>query len=134
MYDPGTCVPWNFSGGSLLRFRDSPSFGFTPLELRKLRALKTPVGIQKFLDDLRRREGADETQRRPSGKMQGHRLHGERNDEQPQARDRDEQRGSRARALDAGGDLVRCAADEADPYKPHERRERKHDTGRHFYG
>ena len=28
------------------------TFGFTPLELRKLRALKTPAGIQKFLDDL----------------------------------------------------------------------------------
>ena len=27
-------------------------FGFTPSELRKLRALKTPAGIQKFLDDL----------------------------------------------------------------------------------
>jgi hypothetical protein len=29
------------------------SFGFTPSELRQLRALKTPAGIQKFLDDLR---------------------------------------------------------------------------------
>src|ERR1700746_3311962 len=28
------------------------SFGFTPSELRQLRTLKTPVGIQKFLDDL----------------------------------------------------------------------------------
>src|SRR5437867_6917961 len=28
------------------------SFDFTPSELRKLRALKTPAGIQKFLDDL----------------------------------------------------------------------------------
>jgi hypothetical protein len=28
------------------------SFGFAPAELRKLRALKTPAGIQKFLDDL----------------------------------------------------------------------------------
>ena len=27
-------------------------FGFTPSELRKLRALRTPAGIQKFLDDL----------------------------------------------------------------------------------
>jgi hypothetical protein len=27
-------------------------FGFTPSELRKLRALKTPAGIQRFLDDL----------------------------------------------------------------------------------
>jgi hypothetical protein len=27
-------------------------FGFTPAELRKLRALKTPVGIQRFLDEL----------------------------------------------------------------------------------
>src|SRR5256714_6490648 len=28
------------------------TFGFTPSELRTLRALKTPAGIQKFLDDL----------------------------------------------------------------------------------
>ena len=28
------------------------TFGFTPLELRQLRALKTPDEIQKFLDDL----------------------------------------------------------------------------------
>lgn len=28
------------------------SFGFTRSELRKLRALKTPAGIQRFLDDL----------------------------------------------------------------------------------
>src|SRR6266404_4524457 len=27
-------------------------FGFTPSELRTLRALKTPAGVQKFLDDL----------------------------------------------------------------------------------
>jgi hypothetical protein len=32
--------------------RNTPSFGFTASELRRLRALKTPVGIQKFLDDL----------------------------------------------------------------------------------
>src|SRR6266516_3972123 len=31
---------------------NAPSFGFTRSELRQLRALKTPVGIQKFLDDL----------------------------------------------------------------------------------
>ena len=30
----------------------APDFGFSPPELRKLRALKTPAGIQKFLDDL----------------------------------------------------------------------------------
>jgi len=29
-----------------------PSFGFTSSELRKLRALKTPAGIQRFLDEL----------------------------------------------------------------------------------
>ncbi|PYJ01796.1 MAG: hypothetical protein DMF00_03720, partial [Verrucomicrobia bacterium] len=28
------------------------NFGFTPAELRTLRSLKTPAGIQKFLDDL----------------------------------------------------------------------------------
>ena len=28
------------------------NFGFTPSELRKLRSLKSPAGIQKFLDDL----------------------------------------------------------------------------------
>jgi hypothetical protein len=31
---------------------DTDSFGFTPSELRQLRALKTPAGVQKFLDDL----------------------------------------------------------------------------------
>jgi len=30
----------------------SPSFGFKPSELRKLRSLGTPAGIQKFLDEL----------------------------------------------------------------------------------
>lgn len=37
-------------GASLVRKIDN--FGFTPSELRTLRALKTPVGVQKFLDDL----------------------------------------------------------------------------------
>jgi hypothetical protein len=32
--------------------RDAPSFGFTSSELRTLRALKTPSGIQRFLDQL----------------------------------------------------------------------------------
>src|SRR4029450_6658855 len=32
--------------------RDGPSFGFTPSELRTLRALKSPAGIQRFLDEL----------------------------------------------------------------------------------
>ena len=32
--------------------RSTNDFGFTPSELRKLRALKTPAGIQKFLDGL----------------------------------------------------------------------------------
>jgi len=32
--------------------RNSESFGLTQSELRRLRALKTPAGIQKFLDDL----------------------------------------------------------------------------------
>src|SRR5438477_665562 len=32
--------------------RNTPSSGFTPSELRKLRALETQAGIQKFLDDL----------------------------------------------------------------------------------
>jgi hypothetical protein len=32
--------------------RSSRNFGFTGSELRKLRALKTPDGIQRFLDDL----------------------------------------------------------------------------------
>jgi hypothetical protein len=31
---------------------DAPSFGFTSSELRTLRALKTPAGIQRFLDEL----------------------------------------------------------------------------------
>ena len=37
-------------GASFVRSTDT--FGFTPSELRRLRALKTPAGIQKFLDDL----------------------------------------------------------------------------------
>ena len=32
--------------------RDASSFGFTSSELRKLRALKTPAGIQRLLDEL----------------------------------------------------------------------------------
>jgi hypothetical protein len=32
--------------------RDGPRFGFTPPELRTLRALKSPAGIQRFLDEL----------------------------------------------------------------------------------
>src|SRR5216117_3412406 len=36
----------------MLELGDSSGFGFTPSELRKLRALKTPAGVQKFLDDL----------------------------------------------------------------------------------
>ena len=32
--------------------RDAPSIGFTLAELRTLRALKTPAGIQRFLDEL----------------------------------------------------------------------------------
>src|SRR5438105_9290716 len=32
--------------------RDAPSFGFTSSELRTLRALKSPAGIQRFLDEL----------------------------------------------------------------------------------
>src|SRR5437762_2281799 len=36
----------------MLKFGDSSCFGFTPSELRTLRALKTPAGIQKFLDEL----------------------------------------------------------------------------------
>jgi hypothetical protein len=30
----------------------APNYGFTPAELRKLRSLKTPYGIQRFLDDI----------------------------------------------------------------------------------
>src|SRR5437867_12063928 len=36
----------------MLELGDSSGFGFTLSELRTLRALKTPAGIQKFLDDL----------------------------------------------------------------------------------
>ena len=32
--------------------RSTDSFGFTHSELRRLRALKTPAGVQKFLDEL----------------------------------------------------------------------------------
>jgi hypothetical protein len=34
------------------RSNNSDNYGFTPKELRKLRSLKTPYGIQKFLDDM----------------------------------------------------------------------------------
>jgi hypothetical protein len=36
----------------MLELGDSSDFGFTSSELRHLRALKTPAGVQKFLDDL----------------------------------------------------------------------------------
>src|SRR5437762_1106090 len=36
----------------MLKFGDSSCSGFTPSEVRTLRALKTPAGIQKFLDEL----------------------------------------------------------------------------------
>src|SRR5947199_2518861 len=36
----------------MLKFGDSSCFGFTPSELRTLRALKTPAGVQRFLDEL----------------------------------------------------------------------------------
>src|SRR6266496_2925647 len=36
----------------MLELGDSSDFGFTRSELRKLRALKTPTGVQRFLDDL----------------------------------------------------------------------------------
>src|SRR5438094_6856914 len=36
----------------MLEFGDLSDLGFTPSELRTLRGLKTPAGIQKFLDDL----------------------------------------------------------------------------------
>src|SRR6266508_1030691 len=47
----------NFSGACVLTVgasfvRSTDTCGFTPSQLRQLRALKTPVGIQKFLDDL----------------------------------------------------------------------------------
>src|SRR5207248_3635746 len=47
----------NFSGACALTVgasfvRSMNTFGFTPSELRTLRGLKTPAGIQKFLDDL----------------------------------------------------------------------------------
>jgi hypothetical protein len=34
------------------KVKPAPGFGFSPAELRKLRALKTPVGVQRFLDAL----------------------------------------------------------------------------------
>src|SRR5437773_10625816 len=49
----GDC--WNGPGGRPRRDgarAQMSNFGFTPSELRKLRASKSPVGIQKFLDDL----------------------------------------------------------------------------------
>src|SRR6184192_3243201 len=36
----------------MLEFGASTRFGLTRAELRKLRALKTPAGVQRFLDEL----------------------------------------------------------------------------------
>jgi hypothetical protein len=36
----------------MLKFGSSTDFGFTRSELRQLRALKTPAGVQRFLDEL----------------------------------------------------------------------------------
>ena len=36
----------------MLKFGSSSDFGFTRSEFRQLRALKTPAGVQKFLDEL----------------------------------------------------------------------------------
>jgi hypothetical protein len=44
------CDPSLDVAASLVRV--PATFGFTPSDLRKLRALKTPAGVQKFLDDL----------------------------------------------------------------------------------
>ena len=35
-----------------MRKRKLGTYGFTPSEFRKLRALKTPTGVQRFLDEL----------------------------------------------------------------------------------
>src|SRR4029077_19953165 len=44
---------WSFlSIEQYFAVRSADTFGFTPSELRTLRALKTPAGVQKFLDDL----------------------------------------------------------------------------------
>src|SRR5438067_90685 len=44
---------WSFlSIEQCFAVRSADTFGFTPSELRTLRSLRTPAGIQKFLDDL----------------------------------------------------------------------------------
>ena len=54
----GTRVPNKIMHSNKSRGRNARStcnprdFGFTPSELRALRALKTPAGIQRFVDDL----------------------------------------------------------------------------------
>ena len=48
----------------------SSDFGFSPSELRKLRALKTPAGVQRFLDDLP--YNLAYTARSPKKLLQGH--------------------------------------------------------------
>ena len=40
------------SGSPQTPKKKAPGFGFTSSELRALRALKTPVGIQRYLDDI----------------------------------------------------------------------------------
>jgi hypothetical protein len=47
---PSGCDPSLDVAASLVRV--PATFGFTPSELRQLRAFKTPAGVQKFLDEL----------------------------------------------------------------------------------
>ena len=57
-------------------------------------------------------------------------LHGERDDEQPQANERHVKRRRHARPFDTGGDFVWRAADDTDPHQRHEDRERCDDASR----
>jgi hypothetical protein len=47
-----TTRPKTFARRKSKSTTNAPSFGFSPSELRTLRALKTPAGIQWFLDEL----------------------------------------------------------------------------------
>ena len=45
-------MPSKSPGSAANRSDRAPALGFTPSELRRLRALKTPTGVQRLLDDL----------------------------------------------------------------------------------
>jgi hypothetical protein len=49
---PSDCKSARIAARSLIARSTPANFGFSPTELRRLRALKTPGGVQRFLDEL----------------------------------------------------------------------------------